>query len=229
MSGLLTGRALYLKLAPHLKLTMICLTDASDDKGYSWPSKDRMRQQLNIKDIDGVRRNISELEKRGYLTRESRFDKDGMRTSNGYQLDLDKLPSPPAYKRTSAPHAGTPPAPQAGETSVERQYTTTTTTPRPREPGFIVETREYVKAQGGSPEDHTDWWDYNEMVGWRTTKGPLRDWKASARTWLRRKPQFNREKAHPERDGPPSQLDRIKSAFTKHKGGNDVRTTRRIT
>jgi len=44
-----------------------------------------------------------------------------------------------------------------------------------------------------------EWWDWQESVGWRAGKNPLKDWKASIRTWeSRRKKECGKRKSQHE-------------------------------
>lgn len=43
----------------------------------------------------------------------------------------------------------------------------------------------------GTETDAECFYDHFTANGWRTGKNPMRDWKAAARNWIRRKPEFS--------------------------------------
>lgn len=53
--------------------------------------------------------------------------------------------------------------------------------------------REYAK-QAGLIIDAEAFVDYYAKDGWKTTKGPMTDWKAAVRNWVRKDRQFSQEK-----------------------------------
>ena len=49
----------------------------------------------------------------------------------------------------------------------------------------------YFSTIGGTEQDADTFFDYFEANGWRTGKNPIKDWKAAARNWMRRKSEFS--------------------------------------
>ena len=49
-----------------------------------------------------------------------------------------------------------------------------------------MEVQSYVCAEGGSMADAAGFYDYYEAIGWRVGGSKIVDWKAKARSWLRR-------------------------------------------
>lgn len=60
---------------------------------------------------------------------------------------------------------------------------------------FVVPSLEIVKDYfstiKGGDTDAECFYDYYTANGWRTGKNPIKDWKAAARNWMRRKPEFS--------------------------------------
>ena len=60
---------------------------------------------------------------------------------------------------------------------------------------FVVPSLEIVKDYfstiKGGDTDAECFYDYFTANGWRTGKNPIKDWKAAARNWMRRKSEFN--------------------------------------
>jgi hypothetical protein len=70
-----------------------------------------------------------------------------------------------------------------------KEYTYTSEKSRPKS---ILEAKEYFLTIDGKNEDASAWFDYFESNGWKIAgKAPMKDWKASARTWMRNKGKFN--------------------------------------
>jgi len=51
--------------------------------------------------------------------------------------------------------------------------------------------KDYFSTIKGTPTDAECFFDYFTANGWRTGKNPIKDWKAAARNWMRRKSEFN--------------------------------------
>ena len=51
--------------------------------------------------------------------------------------------------------------------------------------------KDYFSTIKGIPTDAECFFDYFTANGWRTGKNPIKDWKAAARNWMRRKSEFN--------------------------------------
>lgn len=51
--------------------------------------------------------------------------------------------------------------------------------------------KDYFLTINGSDTDAECFYDYFTANGWRTGKNPIKEWKAAARNWMRRKSEFN--------------------------------------
>ena len=51
--------------------------------------------------------------------------------------------------------------------------------------------KEYFSTIKGTDMDAECFFDHFTANGWRTSKNPIKDWKAAARNWVRRKSEFN--------------------------------------
>ena len=51
--------------------------------------------------------------------------------------------------------------------------------------------KDYFSTIKGSDADAECFYDYFTANGWRTGKNPIKDWKAAARNWMRRKSEFS--------------------------------------
>ena len=51
--------------------------------------------------------------------------------------------------------------------------------------------KDYFLTINGSDTDSECFYDHFTANGWRTGKNPIKDWKAAARNWMRRKSEFN--------------------------------------
>lgn len=51
--------------------------------------------------------------------------------------------------------------------------------------------KDYFSTIRGTPTDAECFYDYFTANGWRTGKNPIKDWKAAARNWIRRKSEFS--------------------------------------
>lgn len=75
-------------------------------------------------------------------------------------------------------------------TSADKPHNGTT-----KRTAFVVPSLEMVKDYfltiNGSDTDAECFYDYFAANGWRTGKNPIKDWKAAARNWMRRKSEFN--------------------------------------
>lgn len=90
MSVTLMGKAFALELEPSLKLVLLALADRADDDGGSChPGQEYLAKKCSM-GVRTIRRHLSELEDRGYISRRARFRAEGKgRTSDAFRLTLD--------------------------------------------------------------------------------------------------------------------------------------------
>jgi hypothetical protein len=74
-------------LSPSEKVVLLALANYADEKNRCWPSQKRLAEMTGLTDR-WVRKILSTLETRGFLTREKRCRDDGSQTSDVFQLRL---------------------------------------------------------------------------------------------------------------------------------------------
>lgn len=52
--------------------------------------------------------------------------------------------------------------------------------------------KDYFLTIGGTDTDAKSFYDYYTANGWRTGRNAIKDWRAAARNWMNRKPEFNK-------------------------------------
>jgi len=66
-------------------------------------------------------------------------------------------------------------------------------------PQNALEATEYFLKIGGNSQDSSAWFDHFESNGWKVGgKTPMKDWQASARTWMRNKGAFSKTPIKPD-------------------------------
>lgn len=98
MSNTAINWAFQQQLLPGPKFVLVVLADLADEEHSCYPG------QLYLAERTGhgertVRRYLQELVDTGYLTRKSRYDEQGHRTSDRYVLPVHDLPANPAGSR----------------------------------------------------------------------------------------------------------------------------------
>ncbi|QIA64450.1 hypothetical protein GT360_13540 [Vibrio astriarenae] len=73
--------------SPITKLLLVKLTDSADHQGYCFPSYEYLAKSCEIS-VRTAKQHVNKLVELGYLTKTSRFRRNGMQRSNGYQLCL---------------------------------------------------------------------------------------------------------------------------------------------
>jgi DNA-binding MarR family transcriptional regulator len=77
-------------LTPTQKLVLILLSNYCDEKNSCFPSHSHIAELAGIKSSKHIGKIIKELSKRGYLTIQHRYKKDGGNKSNIYTLTLEQ-------------------------------------------------------------------------------------------------------------------------------------------
>jgi len=125
----------------------------------------------------GARKVVYELIKAGYLTR------GVAETGQGAQIRTlcPKMDSPP-------PQIGHTPDPIRPHTKTPTK--TTTKTRREKRPNLEEVVAAFTEI--GASQHAAEFFDYYEANGWTQGKAgkPIKNWKAAARGWIRRAPQF---------------------------------------
>lgn len=94
-------------LTPTLKLVLMALADAADDRGVCWPRVSTLAKKCTVS-MRTVQRSLRSLIDRGLLIAEPRRGRDGSSTSNRYRLLIaggDNL-SPPREAGNTRPGQG---------------------------------------------------------------------------------------------------------------------------
>jgi len=124
-----------------------------------------------------VSKSIKKLEELGFI--ETRFD--GRMRHLTVQADRKNSTSTNTIERTTK------------NTSKERGA-------RPKD---LDEVLESFKEVGAEESEALAFYDYYEANGWTQGRNkPIKDWKAAARGWIRRSPQFKKNERKNQRSGP---------------------------
>ena len=87
------------------------------------------------------------------------------------------------------------------EKEIERHTPDATTAARvPPTPELVADY--FVTRWPEARHEAATFFDYYSANGWRTRHGPLRDWQAAARNWMRRRPAFAASATHEPRPKP---------------------------
>jgi hypothetical protein len=111
--------------SPTRRLVLYVLADYADENGTCWPSQRTIASQTELSERT-VRRALAELEEAHLVTRVQQSRPDGSRTTDRYQLALDRPPGPvatPPATVTGPPGqpTRTPPATVTGHEPTEDQ------------------------------------------------------------------------------------------------------------
>ncbi len=74
-------------LAPAMKVILLALADYADGDGFAYPGQQSLSEKTSIPERS-LRRHLAKLEELGLITRERRKRDDGLRTSDGYWLQM---------------------------------------------------------------------------------------------------------------------------------------------
>lgn len=115
MSGIALIWAANVKgLKPAAKVVLIQLADFHNkESGRCDPSAQRLADECEMNRAT-VFRHLTELEKRGLVTRHSKGDGMGGRGSNQYELHLDVVLGPSSKRKEKSQNATTPPSQKEG-------------------------------------------------------------------------------------------------------------------
>lgn len=93
-------------LSHRAKAVYMYLKDRSDVEGKCWPSLKTIAASLRLS-VSTVQRALSELERAGYVTRNTRYRANGGKTSNLYTVAASKKEShPPRVDSALSLHNG---------------------------------------------------------------------------------------------------------------------------
>jgi hypothetical protein len=93
-------------LRAEIRLVLVRLADMANDEGTAYPSLATLAGDVN-KSTRQVIRDINELERLGFLSKEGRADKAGRSTSNLYRIVMDAQPVVGRVTPTSPPQGDT--------------------------------------------------------------------------------------------------------------------------
>jgi hypothetical protein len=137
---------------------------------------------------DSVMGALNELEKFGYLIRTKCIDEKGRFA--GYDYDIYEKPNTETPKEET-PYAEKPNTENQAQLNTNQSTTNLSIIKKSntnKGARFVKPTLEEVKAyctERGNNVDAEHFYDYYEANGWRVGKNPMKDWKASVRTWER--------------------------------------------
>ena len=132
---------------------------------------------------------LDELEELGYLMRTQVRDK-GKMAGVEYIVSETRMSEKPYtdFPHTVNPHTENPPL-----SNTKESITNKSNTKRFRPP-TVEEVAQYI-SENGYHIDAEQFIDYYSSKGWLVGKSPMKDWKASVRTWERRRKNDESPKA----------------------------------
>ena len=92
------------------KCLLVTLANYADENGVCWPSQARLAHETEMS-VDSVQRRLRELERDGLIVRQRRNGKGGQRTSDLYELQMEK-PEPQRAALDGLSRNGNDPKPQ---------------------------------------------------------------------------------------------------------------------
>ena len=143
--------------------------------------------------LDERRRKRSEAGKKGMRSRWNNNDDNNVITPllQPYNSKVNKIKESKDSKGDFKGEPATAVSPDAvAPSSADKPRNGTT-----KRTAFVVPSLEMVKDYfltiKGTNTDAECFYDYFTANGWRTGKNPIKDWKAAARNWMRRKSEFS--------------------------------------
>ena len=143
----------------------------------------------------GARKVLAQLVAGGHLIREVQQDAQGapvrtLRPGSGTCPPRDTCPVEDTrpVEGTGVTLAGQTPDPGGAHITTQRKTETTQKAPKPENLQEVVAAFKEM----GAETEAGKFWDHYEANGWTQGRGgrPIRDWRAAARGWIRRAPQF---------------------------------------
>lgn len=174
-------------LTANAKLLYGEISALCNKDGYCWASNRYFSKLYGVSNAS-ISRWIRDLEKRGFIKSEViRNEKKEVVARNIYlntlYTKLD-IPSPQNCFRPSNKNVK--------ENNTSSNNPSTNNIKRFQKP-TVEEIAEYIKENDYSV-DAESFFDYYESVGWKRGKTPMKDWKATVRTWNRRGDMQQEEK-----------------------------------
>jgi hypothetical protein len=198
------------------KFLLIVLLRFGGNSGEAWPSHETLSRSLSASQR-AVRNWQRSLIRAGVLSVQSG---GGRGASNRYRVNLSKLPGNPeprsaftevglianpeprsafegaiedANPEPRSAHPGTTFLPPRNHVPTKGKRKETERKGKGARTKFIKPSAEEVAAffiELGAADCAAKFFDHFEANGWRTRSGPLKDWHAAARNWVRREPEF---------------------------------------
>jgi len=190
------------------KLVLVCLADIADDKGQCWPSQETIggRCGMAVRTVHG---HLVRLERDGHIERRRRFQNSTVyKIVDVYRQVLAQDRQDTASLRlaglrlrlaTSGTKTGNIPPVNPYEPSLEPSLSGARTkkTAKPKAakqkrftPPDLNATIAYFLELKSTKLEAEKFHDYFTGNGWKTGRVSLKDWKAAARNWVRRAPEF---------------------------------------
>lgn len=174
---------------------------------------------------DSVMGALNELEKFGYLIRTKCIDEKGRFA--GYDYDIYEKPNTETPKEET-PYAEKPNTENQAQLNTNQSTTNLSIIKKSntnKSARFSKPTLEDIKAycnERGNNVDAEHFYDYYEANGWKVGKNPMKDWKASVRTWERNGYDSKPKATKPQTSGIMDDYRRIQEKIDKGEffGGN---------
>lgn len=164
-----------------LKFLLVALADNANDLAEAWPSIPKICKKTSL-NRKTVIKGLAELEGLGLI-------KDtGRRTGRTNSIPIYRLVGmieKQSRARNDSTDGTVPPIPQAvPSVAIEPSRTVNNCLSR-RKANSVDEVKEYAKQIGVSDSDAEGFYDSQEAGGWTRSGQPVKDWKATLRTWKR--------------------------------------------
>ncbi len=193
-------------ITPNAKLLYAEITALCNEKGYCWSNNDYFANLYKVTKTS-ISKWISQLELKGYITTELIYKNGTKQVLNRYirivkdpieeklntyitkvKYPIEEKLNTPIEEKLKDNNTST----NNTFNNKEKIYKKETTTKKFKKP-TLEELQNYCKEKDYKI-DCEYFIDYYESKGWVVGKSPMKDWKASVRTWVRNNQKFNKSK-----------------------------------